>query len=289
MRPFEEPFIPSDQPGWESLTVFLCDPPIRAKYTTLFLSLHGGASEDGTLQAQLEELHYAFTGSGSDASARAFNKARAKEYVRAQQVRTADSLVLSLDDPAFGSRIHESVEQWQRVVLKPRDSGSSDGLAIIRAMNEVVPALELLARRQPEPYIIEQYLSGRELTVGVIEQADGSMTILPPSEIEITENATFDYAGKYLGKGSREITPAVLTPAQTEAVQDLARRAHQALGCRGYSRTDIILTSNGPYFLETNTLPGLTTASFIPQQLAAAGIAFGDFLEEQCRLSRKQR
>jgi D-alanine-D-alanine ligase len=111
---------------------------------------------------------------------------------------------------------------------------------------------------------------------------------LPVSEVKLEEDAAFDYAGKYLGKGTTEVTPAVLTQAEWEAAQTLAVLAHRAVGCYGYTRTDMILTASGPVFLEINTLPGLTKASFIPQQLAASGRDLTMFLNTQLELARRR-
>jgi D-alanine-D-alanine ligase len=115
-----------------------------------------------------------------------------------------------------------------------------------------------------------------------------SQVALPVSEVKLEEDAAFDYAGKYLGKGTTEVTPAVLTQAEWEAAQTLAVLAHRAVGCYGYTRTDMILTASGPVFLEINTLPGLTKASFIPQQLAASGRDLTMFLNTQLELARRR-
>ena len=107
--------------------------------------------------------------------------------------------------------------------------------------------------------------------------------------MRLEEGRAFDYEGKYLGKGTREITPAEVPAAVSRAAQDLAVAAHQALGCEGYSRTDAIVSAKGPVFLELNTLPGLTRASFLPQQLAAEGTSMLSFLEGQLAIARRRR
>src|SRR5919204_399782 len=139
-----------------------------------------------------------------------------------------------------------------------------------------------------EPYLAEEFVSGAELTVGVVDGPSGTRA-LPPSEVRLEQGRAFDYEGKYLGKGTREITPAEVPPEVSRAAQDLALAAHRALGCVGYSRTDVISSAKGPVFLELNTLPGLTRASFLPQQLAAEGTSMLSFLEGQLAIARKRR
>src|SRR5919108_132150 len=134
----------------------------------------------------------------------------------------------------------------------------------------------------------EQIISGIELTVGVVDGPKGARA-LPPSEVRLEEGRAFDYEGKYLGKGTREITPAEVPARVSRAAQQVALDAHKALGCEGYSRTDVICSERGPVFLEINTLPGLTRMSFIPQQLAAEGTSMKSFLEGQIALARRRR
>jgi D-alanine-D-alanine ligase len=125
--------------------------------------------------------------------------------------------------------------------------------------------------------------------VGVVEGPGGSLRALPCSEVRLDEGFAFDFEGKYLGRGTTEVTPAEVEPALAQAAQALAITAHRALGCEGYTRTDLILTARGPVYLETNTLPGLTRRSFIPQQLAAEGTSVQAFLEGQLALARARQ
>ena len=174
-----------------------------------------------------------------------------------------------------------------RWVLKPQADGSSHGLIHLRAASEVDAAAKALSGFGLH-YLAEVFVEGRELTVGVVDDAGGP-TALPVSEVRLIPGGAFDYAGKYLGKGTEEITPAQLTEAEAKAAQALGVLTHGALGCTGYSRTDMILTPTGLTLLEINTLPGMTKASFIPQQLAAAGRSVKDFLERQLELARQRR
>jgi D-alanine-D-alanine ligase len=135
------------------------------------------------------------------------------------------------------------------------------------------------------PYLLEERLDGTELTVGVLDEV-GDVIALPASEVRVVQGGAFDFDGKYLGRGTQEITPAEVPAAVADEASRIAVAAHRALGCAGYSRTDVIATARGVVFLETNTLPGLTRASFIPQQLAAANRSLAGFVEGQLALAR---
>ena len=144
--------------------------------------------------------------------------------------------------------------------------------------------LEILADAAArEAYVIEPFVAGAEATCGVLEQ-DGKVFALPPVEIRPADGA-FDYVGKYLAKTTEEICPATFAPEVNAAMQDAALRAHKTVGAGGYSRSDFIVTPNGPIFLEINTLPGMTAASLYPKSLKAQGIAFKDFLDGQIALA----
>lgn len=249
------------------------------------LALHGTGGEDGALQQLLEARGLPFTGSGSTASAAAFDKDQAKELVRGV-VRIAESRVTRK-----GAEVREAIadmlSRHERIVLKPLAGGSSRGLFFLGRDDDA----EDVARQVEGlgiPYIVEQFIRGRELTVGVLDQGDGPFP-LPVIEIEIDSDRTFDYEGKYLGHGTREICPAVIDEELAREAQQAALAAHVALGCEGYSRTDLVAAEDGVYYLETNTLPGLTTSSLVPQELRVVGIEFGDFLRRQVELGVARR
>ena len=139
---------------------------------------------------------------------------------------------------------------------------------------------------RPKNIVIEPFISGIEATCGVLEQSDGSVFSLPPIEIVPAEGG-FDYTAKYLLKSTQEICPGRFSPEISAQLMDYALRAHRALSCSGYSRTDFIVSAKGPIYLETNTLPGLTKASLYPKALKAQGIEFADFLQDQIALAEK--
>jgi D-alanine-D-alanine ligase len=282
-RPFERDFIPPGPAEFPSVVAAIESAPSRV----WFLALHGGEGEDGTIQRMLEARKIAFTGPGADASAQAFDKGVAKQVASAAGVRIAHSVHLSKDPKVMRKELQDMIALYGRIVAKPVAGGSSVGLYHLDSGAQV----EETARRieqSGEAYLAEEFISGTELTVGVVDGPRGPRA-LPPSEVRLEQGRAFDFEGKYLGKGTREITPAEVSPEVSRAAQDLALAAHRALGCEGYSRTDVIASRSGPVFLELNTLPGLTRASFIPQQLAAEGTTLLSFLEGQLSIARSRR
>ena len=284
-RPFEREFRPGAPPAWRELKRALDD--FASERGTVFLGLHGGVAENGTLQGWLEEAGICFTGSGSAASRDAFDKVRAREILSREGVEVADASVVDGSDvPRARARLLDLLERHTRLVLKPVADGSSMGLHFVNGPEGVEPALREL-KDDAQPYLAEAFVSGTELTVGVIDDENG-LRALPCSEIRVPPGGAFGYDAKYLGQGAREITPAEVASEIAEAAQALALTAHRALGCYGYSRTDLIVSRDELVFLETNTLPGLTQASFIPQQLACAGMPMRGFLARQIALARRR-
>ena len=275
-RPFELDFVPARPAIFPTLEQALDTLPVEDP--VVFLALHGTMGEDGAVQRMLESRGIPFTGSGSDASAAAFDKDRAKEFVRGR-VNVAESRVVR-NESELHSAIDDLLSRHERIVLKPLAGGSSRGLYFL-GRNDPPP------RDLQFPYILEQFIRGRELTIGVIDTDDGPLA-LPVIEIEVDPDRTFDYEGKYLGAGTREICPANIPDALAREAQAAAVAAHTALGCEGYSRTDVIASDEGIFYLETNTLPGLTTSSLVPQELQELGIPFLEFLSRQVELSRRK-
>jgi len=278
-RPFELDYIPSRPAIWPSLEQALDTLPVDNP--VFFLALHGGEGEDGTVQRLMEDRGIPFTGSGSEASAAAFDKGRAKERVGGQ-VQIAESQIAS-SAGEVRAVANDLLSRHDRIVLKPLAAGSSRGLFFVQRGDDLDPILEQIAALNIA-YIVEQFISGRELTVGVIDQGRGPVA-LPVVEIVIERGFSFDYESKYLGKGSREICPAEIDDATAASAQKMALAAHVALGCEGYSRTDIMAAADGPYFLELNTLPGMTGSSLVPQELKAIGVEVRDFVQDQLQLA----
>ena len=237
------------------------------------------------MQRLLERRRIAFTGSGADASAAAFDKGRAKEVV-AGRVHLAESRIVRTPEE-LRRGLREMLMRHEQIVLKPLAGGSSRGLFFLDRDGDA-DAVTASVIANGVPYVVEEFLRGRELTVGVIERPSGECVALPVIEIEVDPGFTFDYAGKYHGSGTREICPARIPDALRDEAQRTAIAAHEALGCRGYSRSDLIAAESGVVFLELNTLPGLTTSSLVPQQLVAAGMTMQQFVEEQITLAMRR-
>lgn len=255
------------------------------KNKTIFMGFHGTEGEDGKIQILLEKNKIAFTGSGSVSSQNSFSKSASKKIVSKANIATTEEFILTATEAETRkNEILNFFNTHRKIVLKPIANGSSIGLHIIDNQKSLEAALVKIKSAGLGDYIAEKFIQGRELTVGVYQSPKG-LIALPPSEVIMNQGRSFDYEGKYLGQGSTEITPAQLTPQETVVAQKMALDAHQALSCYGYSRTDLILTNSGPIYLETNTLPGLSRASFVPQQLNVADIRFADFVQRQLELA----
>ena len=252
----------------------------------LYLGLHGGLGENGWLQQRLEQRKIAFTGSSALASAIAMDKSKSKDAIKSRGVLLARQLLFTPSSSGAAESLRQFQEEYHDVVIKPASDGSSSGLAFIGSRDDCHRWLEANSASR-DLWLAEEWIKGRELTVGVIMH-NNCLTVLPPSEVVLERNAHFDYQAKYHGVGNKEITPAVLTLAQAAAAQEVAILAHAAIGCFGYTRTDMIMTPKGIFYLETNTLPGMTRASFIPQQLRAAGIDLRAFIEGQINLAKRR-
>src|SRR5256885_2838745 len=271
-RPFEDEFMP----GNRGLPLEAALDKAKAEDRVLVLGLHGGRAENGELQAMCELRGIPFTGSGSASSNVACNKVAAKRFAALAGVAAPAGVSLESLDAAFA--------EYGRLIAKPARDGSSYGLIFVNAKQDLV-AVRNAAKT--EEYLIEAFAAGVEATCGVLEQSDGTLMSLPPIEIVPGEGA-FDYAAKYLLKSTQEICPGRFSPEISAALTDQALRAHRALSCSGYSRTDFIVSAKGPVYLETNTLPGLTAASLYPKALKAQGIEFPDFLREQIALAERR-
>ena len=243
----------------------------------LFLALHGGQGEDGTLQALLDLTGVPYTGSGHLASALAMDKDLSKHLFRAAGVPTADWLMA----PATAEQVE--VTLGFPVIVKPSKQGSTVGLSIVRTRAELQPAIDEAFVHDDE-VMIEDFIPGRELTVGVL----GGDT-LPVGEI-IAKHEIYDYECKYTPGMAVEEFPARLTDEETRTVQSLARKAFDALKLRGYARIDFRMSPDGTFYcLEANTLPGMTQTSLIPQAAAAAGISFPELCDRIVQLALDRR
>jgi D-alanine-D-alanine ligase len=240
----------------------------------LFLSVHGGSGEGGTLQAVLDVIGVPYTGSGPLASALAMDKDLAKRLFRAAGVPVPAWFMTPVAPEDVTTALG-----WP-VIVKPSKGGSTVGLSLVKNAKGLDDAVALAARYDDE-VMAEQFIAGRELTVGVLGDVP-----LPVGEI-IPKHEIFDYECKYTPGMSQEIFPAALDANLARQLQELALTAHRALKLGGYSRVDFRLSAEGDIFcLEANTLPGMTRMSLLPQAARAAGMNFPELCERICRLAR---
>ena len=267
------PAPPSDQSIASLRSGALANPATvldPAELDVVFIALHGGAGEDGRLQAMLDLAGLRYTGSNHIASAAAMDKDLSKRLFRAAGVPTADWLM----SPVATGDVERTL--GFPVVVKPNKQGSTVGLTVVRAVEQLGPALEL-ALRYDDEVMIERFVAGREFTVGVL---DG--VALPPGEI-IAPGEVFDYQSKYQAGGAREVFPADIPASEAAELQRLALAAHRALKLGVYSRVDFRRDAAGGFWcLEVNSLPGLTATSLLPQAARAAGIDFATLLARIC-------
>jgi len=240
----------------------------------LFLALHGGAGEGGTLQAILDVIGVPYTGSGQLGSALAMDKDLSKRLFRAAGVPVPAWFMA----PVAPEDVKTGLG-WP-VIVKPSKQGSSVGLTLVRKPAELAAAVEL-ARQYDDEVMVEQFIPGRELTVGVLGDVP-----LPVGEI-VPKHELFDYESKYTPGMSVETFPAVIATRLARQLQEYALVAHRALKLGGYSRIDFRVSPDDDIFcLEANSLPGMTRTSLYPQAARAAGIDFPEMCERICQLAR---
>lgn len=240
----------------------------------LFLALHGGTGENGTLQTLLDLAELRYTGSGRVGSAVAMDKDLSKRLFRAAGVPTADWLMAPVDAATVADTLGFPV------IVKPSQQGSTVGLSKVSRAEDLQPAIELALRYDRE-VMIERFVAGRELTVGVL--GDQPLAV---GEIVLGQSGVFDYTSKYQPKGAVEVFPAEVSAEIAEEARRLALAAHRALKLDGYSRADFRLDAEGRLWcLEVNTLPGMTATSLLPQSAAAMGIDFDELCERICQLA----
>jgi len=236
----------------------------------MFLALHGGAGEDGRLQALLDLAGMPYTGSNHIASAAAMDKDLAKRLFRSAAVPTPDWLMAPVEDAAVDQALG-----WP-VIVKPSKQGSTVGLSVVRAAGALARAIQFAFAFDDE-VMIEKFIPGREFTVAILDQQ-----ALPVGEIFVP-GEIFDYHSKYQAGGAREVFPAQLPEVESALLQGYALRAHRALKLGAYSRIDFRRDVSGQFWcLEANSLPGMTSTSLLPQAAKAAGIEFPALLERIC-------
>jgi D-alanine-D-alanine ligase len=241
------------------------------KFDCVFIAMHGAFGEDGRFQALLDSAHIPYTGSGASSSALAMDKDASNALYESAKFKVPDYIVVSTKDR------DKEIKIRLPVVVKPVEGGSSVGTSIVKSKKDLRGALKKALAENGQA-IIQKYIKGREMTCGVLEKKNGKLFALPPTEIIPKTSAFFDYGAKYKVGGSLEVTPPQLPKAQIKKLQQMTLKAHALLGCSGMSRSDFILKGSKFFILETNTIPGMTKTSLLPQAAQVAGIDFTSML-----------
>lgn len=249
------------------------------------LALHGPGGEDGTIQGMLELLKVPYTCSGVLASALAMDKVRTKAFVSVMGVKVAPAVFVEKSDYARNKKRFLNKIKG-KVVVKPNRMGSSLGIVIVSGRNKIDKAIKS-AFRHDDQVLVEKFIKGMELTVPVL--GNSKPVALPVIEIVPLISSFFDYKAKYADGGTDEIVPARISSKLAKEIQALALKVHIALGCRGMTRSDFIIDKHGDiYFLELNTIPGMTPASLVPKSARAAGISYPKLLDILIKLARQK-
>jgi len=269
--------------GERNLLQLLNAPEMRA-FEFIFIALHGGSGENGILQGALAALGYKFNGSDHEGCAIAMDKIVSKIIFERYGIPTPTWHYFNLNPQMTEDHISQEILNSFKlpVVVKPAHEGSTVGISIVQQPSELLPAIAE-ARRHNHTILVEQYIAGREITVSIL----GERT-LPLVEIR-PKHGVYDYECKYTKGMSEYIVPAEIDEDITHQIENWSRIAFQALKCYGYGRFDLILDGeNRPYFLELNSLPGMTATSLVPKAARAVGLSFNVLLEKIIELGLRR-
>ena len=249
------------------------------QFDCVFNAIHGDPGENGVLIAYFDLIGMNHTSAPFYQMALAFNKRDTLSVVKEYGIPTATSFYMHQRDEIVTDRIIKKV--GLPCFVKPNRAGSSFGISKVYEEENLKAAIEK-ACQEDEEILIESFLDGTEVSVGVIEY-QGKLTVLPITEI-VSENDFFDYEAKYEGK-SQEITPARISAAEKEKVVSLATKVYQVLNMKGFSRSEFIIVDGEPHFLEINTVPGMTMESLLPQQAKEASISLTDLFDNAIQMA----
>jgi D-alanine-D-alanine ligase len=250
----------------------------------VFIALHGGAGENGTVQGMLDLLGIPYTGSGVLASALAMNKIMSKKIFEREGIPTPKWVPLKASQRTSAGDLVRS-EVGLPCVVKPACEGSTIGVSVVRNPEELSAALELAFQYGPEA-LAEEYIEGTEISAAILGNDDAQ--VLPLVEI-VPAGGFYDYEAKYTPGATEEIIPARIPRRVSERAGRMALAAHRALGCRGFSRVDAMVGEDEVYVLELNSIPGLTDTSIVPRAAEAAGIGFSQLAERLIELALEER
>lgn len=251
----------------------------KINFDVVFNAIHGTPGEDGLLQAYFKLIGLPQTSCDYYQSAVTFNKRDMLSVLKPYGIKTAISYYLNEGDPIHTDEIIQRV--GLPCFVKPNRSGSSFGISMVKESDELLPAIDR-AYKEDNEIIIESYLKGTEVSVGVINYR-GEIKVLPITEI-VSENEFFDYEAKYQGK-SKEITPARLDENIKRKIEVIAEKIYRILKMDGFSRSEFIIVGEEPFLLEMNTVPGLTQESILPQQAQAADISLPELFDNALQLA----
>jgi len=247
----------------------------KCKFDYAYIIIHGTPGEDGLLQGYFEMLHVPYSSCDVQSSSLTFNKFFCNNYLRSFDIPMAQSVRLTMGEKYSSEQIIASL--GLPLFVKPSAGGSSFGITKVKEASELVEAVNKALDESPEA-IIEQFIDGKEFTVGVVKTGQRKL-VLPVTEV-IPKNEFFNYESKYIPGMADEITPARISMELTLKVQALSSRIYDLCSCSGIVRIDYILKDEIFYFLEVNTVPGMTETSFIPQQIKAMGLNLTDLLTD---------
>ncbi len=253
------------------------------KFDVAVNTIHGTPGEDGHMQAYWELVDLPYTGCTFYQSALTFNKRDTLSVLSKFNIPKANSIYITKGDTIDGNKV--AAELGLPFFVKPNQSGSSLGVSMVTTLEDFQKALDF-AFAEDNDILIESYLNGREVSVGVLKY-QGETKVLGITEI-LSQNSFFDYEAKYLGK-SEEITPARISQEVENRVVETAKKVYESLGMSGFSRTDFIIMNDVPHFIEINTNPGLSPQSIFPQQAAYAKLEMGNLLENEISLALQRK
>ena len=245
---------------------------LKVRFDAVFIAIHGTPGENGLLQGYFDMLKIPYSSCDAFCSALTFNKQACKLFLREYKIPMADSILLRKDAGLDLAAIAKKL--GMPCFVKPNDSGSSFGVSKVKQNEDLLDAIKK-AFRESDEVLIEAFMKGKETACGVVKTSTKTL-ILPVTEI-ISKNEFFDYEAKYSSGKSEEVTPALMPANITGEIQRLSSLIYDLLGCKGIVRVDFIVVGDKPFFLEINTVPGMTEESLVPQQAKAAGIALDDF------------
>jgi D-alanine-D-alanine ligase len=254
----------------------------KIKFDFAFIVIHGTPGEDGKLQAYFDMIGLPYSTCNHLAATLTFNKYVCNQFLKSLGITVANAILVRKNEIVESENVIKIV--GLPCFVKPADGGSSFGVSKVKALDELLPAIQK-AQEHGTEVLVEAFMEGREFTNGVYLSENG-IKVLPITEI-ITQNEFFDFEAKYLGE-SQEITPAVINAEMTTKIKQITHKVYQILGLKGMCRVDYILVGQEPHVIEINTVPGLSAQSLIPQMAAYEGISLKELFSEVIAVATKK-